>query len=88
MWAALTSTVLGSIIARSLLALGVGALSMLGFNELLQLAMTRVQSVLNGIPADLLGLLGYMHADVPVSAFFAGHTAALALSAATRWISK
>lgn len=88
MWTALTSTVIGSIIARALLALGVGIVSMIGFNELLSLALTRVQASLTGIPADMLGLLGYMHADVPISAFFAGHTAALALSAATRWISK
>ena len=50
--------------------------------------MSRIQASLSGIPADLLGLLGYMHADVPVSAFFAGHSAALALSAAARFLHK
>lgn len=88
MWAALTSTMIGSILARALLALGVGIVSMVGFSELLQLAMGRIQASLSGIPADLLGLLGYMHADVPVSAFFAGHSAALALSAAARFLPK
>jgi len=33
MWAALTSTVIGSILARALLALGVGILTMMGFEE-------------------------------------------------------
>ena len=88
MWAALTSTMIGSILARALLALGVGVLTMAGFSELLGLAMTRVQTLFTGIPADLLGLLGYMHADVPISAWFAGQTAALALSTATRFLPK
>jgi hypothetical protein len=88
MWAALTSTVIGSILARALLALGVGIVSMIGFSELLQLAMTRIQGLFVGIPADLLGLLGFMHMDVPISAWFAGQTAVLALSAATRFLPK
>ncbi|WP_323899878.1 DUF2523 family protein [Aeromonas caviae] len=88
MWAALTSTVIGSILARALLALGVGIMSMIGFNELLTLAMSRIESLFTGIPADLLGLIGYMHADLPISAWFAGQTAALALSTATRFLPK
>ncbi|MNZ21229.1 hypothetical protein D3C78_382960 [compost metagenome] len=88
MWAALTSTVIGSILARALLALGVGIVSMVGFSELLTLAMTRIQGLFGGIPGDLLGLLGFMHMDVPISAWFAGQAAALALSAATRFLPK
>lgn len=88
MWAALTSTMIGSILARALLALGVGIVSMVGFNELLELAMVKVQSLFTGIPAGLLGLMGYMHMDVPISAWFAGQAAALALSAATRFLPK
>ncbi|MFM5766939.1 DUF2523 family protein [Aeromonas caviae] len=88
MWAALTSTVIGSILARALLALGVGILSMMGFEELLSLAMDEIQALFTGIPADLLGLMGYMHADLPISAWFAGQTAALALSTATRFLPK
>lgn len=88
MCAALTSTVIGSILARALLALGVGVLTMAGFSELLELAMTRIQGLFTGIPADLLGLLGYMHADVPISSWFAGQAAALALSTATRFLPK
>lgn len=88
MWAALTSTVIGSILARALLALGVGIVSMVGFSELLQLAMTRIQGLFGGIPADLLALLGFMHMDVPISAWFAGQAAALALSTATKFLPK
>ncbi|BED98953.1 DUF2523 family protein [Aeromonas dhakensis] len=88
MWAALTSTVIGSILARALLALGVGMVSMAGFSELLTMAMTRIQGLFVGIPVDLLGLMGYMHMDVPISAWFAGQAAALALSAATRFLPK
>ncbi|CAD7491305.1 DUF2523 family protein [Aeromonas dhakensis] len=88
MWAALTSTVIGSILARALLALGVGIVSMIGFSELLTLAMTRIQNLFGGIPADLLALMGFMHMDVPISAWFAGQAAALALSAATRFLPK
>ncbi|BBS87242.1 DUF2523 family protein [Aeromonas media] len=88
MWAALTSTVIGSILARALLALGVGILSMMGFEELLTLAMDEIEALFTGIPADLLGLMGYMHADLPISAWFAGQTAALALSTATRFLPK
>ncbi|MFQ2571924.1 DUF2523 family protein [Aeromonas caviae] len=88
MWAALTSTMIGSILARALLALGVGIVSMIGFNELLTLAMNRIHGLFAGVPADLLGLMGYMHADVPISAWFAGQTAALALSTATRFLPK
>ncbi|MFM5139254.1 DUF2523 family protein [Aeromonas rivipollensis] len=88
MWAALTSTVIGSILARALLALGVGVLTMAGFSELLELAMTRIQALFTGIPADLLHLLGFMHMDVPISAWFAGQAAALALSTATRFLPK
>lgn len=88
MWAALTSTVIGSILARALLALGVGILSMMGFEELLSLAMDEIEALFTGIPADLLGLMGYMHADLPISAWFAGQTAALALSTATRFLPK
>ncbi|WP_323938117.1 DUF2523 family protein [Aeromonas caviae] len=88
MWAALTSTVIGSILARALLALGVGILTMMGFEELLTLAMNKVEALFTGVPGDLLGLMGYMHADVPISAWFAGQTAALALSTATRFLPK
>lgn len=88
MWAALTSTMIGSILARALLALGVGIVSMIGFSELLTLAMTRIQGLFGGIPVDLLGLMGYMHMDVPISAWFAGQAAAIALSAATRFLPK
>ncbi|MFQ2614375.1 DUF2523 family protein [Aeromonas caviae] len=88
MWATLTSTVIGSILARALLALGVGIVSMIGFSELLQLAMTRIQGLFGGIPADLLALLGFMHMDVPISAWFAGQAAALALSTATKFLPK
>lgn len=88
MWAALTSTMIGSILARALLALGVGIVSMIGFSELLEVAMVRVQGLFTGIPADLLGLMGFMHVDVPISAWFAGQTAALALSTATRFLPK
>lgn len=88
MWAALTSTMIGSILARALLALEVGIVSMIGFSELLTMAMTRIQGLFVGIPVDLLGLMGYMHMDVPISAWFAGQAAALALSAATRFLPK
>ncbi|WP_421292220.1 DUF2523 family protein [Aeromonas veronii] len=88
MWAALTSTMIGSILARALLALGVGIVSMIGFSELLTMAMTRIQGLFVGIPVDLVGLMGYMHMDVPISAWFAGQAAALALSAATRFLPK
>jgi len=88
MWAALTSTVIGSILARALLALGVGIVSMIGFSELLTLAMNRIQGLFVGIPIDLLGLLGFMHMDVPISAWFAGQAAALALSTATKFLPK
>ncbi|WP_324026800.1 DUF2523 family protein [Aeromonas caviae] len=84
----MTSTVIGSILARALLALGVGIVSMIGFSELLQLAMTRIQGLFGGIPADLLALLGFMHMDVPISAWFAGQAAALALSTATKFLPK
>ncbi|HDX8370000.1 TPA: DUF2523 domain-containing protein [Aeromonas dhakensis] len=77
---------IGSILARALLALGVGIVSMIGFSELLTLAMNRIQGLFGGIPVDLLGLMGYMHMDVPISAWFAGQAAALALSAATRFL--
>ncbi|MNR06087.1 hypothetical protein D3C85_1221490 [compost metagenome] len=78
----------GSILARAQLALGVGIGSMIGLSELLTLAMNRIQGLFVGIPIDLLGLLGFMHMDVPISAWFAGQAAALALSAATRFLPK
>ena len=88
MWASLTTGVLSSILGRALLALGIGFLSFAGFNEVLQLALSQVQAYLNGLPLQLLGLLGWCHADRPISAIFAGYAAALAMSAASRFVTK
>jgi len=88
MWASLTTGVVSSIIGRALLALGIGFLSFIGFNEVLSLALAQVQTYLNGLPAQLLGLLGWCHADRPISAIFAAYAAALAMSAASRFVTK
>ena len=51
-------------------------------------ALVQVQTYLNGLPLQLLGLLGWCHADRPISAIFAGYAAALAMSAASRFVTK
>lgn len=88
MWASLTTGVLSSILGRALLALGIGFLTFAGFNEVLSLALSQIQTYLNGLPLQLLGLLGWCHADRPISAIFAGYAAALAMSAASRFVTK
>jgi len=89
MWAALTAGLAGQVLARFLLAAGVGFVTYVGFSELLSLALSQVQDIFAaGLTGDLLGLAGWAHLDVPISAWFSGHAAALALSAATRFIPK
>lgn len=88
MWASLTAGLAGQLLAKFLLAAGVGLVTFLGFNEVLSLALSQAQGLTTGLPENLVGLLGWCHADVPVSAFFAAHSASLAMTAVTRFMPK
>ena len=81
LWGYFTRTAAGSFVTRILLSLGIGFLTYAGFSEVLQLAMTRIQSLLTGIPLATLNLAGMAGVDYIINAFFAAYTARVAMRA-------
>lgn len=66
-----------------LLALGVGFVSYIGFNHLLDEASNLVNQHLSGLPSHILGLMTYLGILDCVKIYFAAATACMAIKATT-----
>jgi len=77
---------LGPIIFRTLAALGIGVITYVGFDAILQVATEFITSNTNGIPADIINGLGFAQVDVYITLTFSSYIAALSFRTITRTI--
>lgn len=70
---------LASWVGRILLALGVGFVTFYGISELGTWVKSMMQGSMSGLPADALGLLGFLWVDKAITMIFSAWVAALAM---------
>lgn len=81
-WGAL-APVLGSLVGRVLLALGLSYATYSGLSVGVDAIKAAVFSNFAGLPADVVGLLGYLWVDKAISTVFSAFVAALAIKIGT-----
>lgn len=73
------ATILGSLIGRAILALGIGFVTYTGTSLALGTMKQSVISGFGGMPADMVNLMGYLWIDKALSVMFSAVTAAVAI---------
>lgn len=73
-------SVVGGLVARILLSLGVSFLVLQGFSELLVLVGEQISATLNGLGSNVANTLGLCNADLLINAWLSAHSAVLAMS--------
>lgn len=69
----------GSLVGRVLIALGVGVVTYTGVQAGVDLLLNQLDSALAGVPADILGLLGYMQVGRALNIIIAAMSARMLL---------
>lgn len=72
---------MGSFVGRAIIALGVGAVTYTGITVAISSIKTNVIASVNGLPADALGLIGYLWVDKMLTIVFSAVAAAMAMNA-------
>jgi hypothetical protein len=75
------ATAMGSFVGRAMLALGVGTVTYTGITFAIDSFRNTVISSISGLPADALGLVGYLWMDKMLTIIFSGVTVALTMRA-------
>jgi hypothetical protein len=70
---------MGSFIGRAVLALGVGTVTYTGIMYSIDTMRSSIISSFNGLPADAIGLLGFLWVDKCLTIIFSGVTVALSM---------
>lgn len=78
-------SIVGGLVARVLLSLGVSFLVLTGFSELLVYTQEQISGTLNGLGGNVAATLGLCNADLLINAWIAGHSAVLAMSQLKRF---
>lgn len=86
-WGAL-APVLGSLVGRVLLALGIGYVTYTGLNIGVDAIYASVKNSFGGLSGDVLNFLAYMWVDKALSTIFSAFTAALAIKLGTSGVMK
>jgi hypothetical protein len=81
-WGAL-APVLGSLVGRVLLAIGIGFVTYQGLSIGTDALYSAVQSNFGGLPSVALGLMSYLWVDKAISTVFSAFTASLVIKLAT-----
>lgn len=81
MWALFTSVAAGSVVARVLLALGVGFVTYVGFSSLITMASSQIEGQITGLPSDALNMMGLAGVDYLINIVFSAYSARVALMA-------
>lgn len=79
MWSLFTSIAAGSVVARVLLALGVGFVSYVGFNSVLGLATDMIHDMFSEIPMEPLMIMGLADVDLFINIVLSAYSARIAL---------
>lgn len=69
----------GTLVGRAAIALGVGFVTYQGIDAGIGLLRTNVVSSLQGMPADMMGLLGYLWFDKALSVIMSATASALSI---------
>lgn len=72
--------VAGSIAIQALIGLGVGVLTVVGVDTAFNWYVDRARGALGGLPAQLLGLLGYMRVGEAIGIVVAAVTARMSMT--------
>lgn len=83
----------GSIVGRALIALGIGVVTYSGLSVTLDYVKSQALTAINGLPAEVVGLLGYMGVGVFLNMIFSAFAARLVLNGLTgdaikKWVIK
>jgi hypothetical protein len=83
----------GSIVGRAMIALGIGVVTYSGLSVTLDYVKTQALSAIHGLPAEVVGLLGYMGVGVFLNMIFSAFAARLVLNGLTgdaikKWVIK
>lgn len=77
------ASAMGSLVGRVLLALGIGFVTYKGIDLGITAMKTTVVNGVNALPADALGLIGYLWLDKALTVVFSGFVTALSMKAAS-----
>ena len=81
-WGAL-APVLGSLVGRVLLALGISFVTFVGLSVGVDAIKSAAIGSFGGLPSDVLGLMGYLWVDKAITTVFSAFTASLAIKLAS-----
>lgn len=70
---------MGGFIGRAVLALGIGTVTYTGIMFSIDSMRSQIISSVNGLPADAIGLLGFLWVDQCLTIIFSGITVSLSL---------
>lgn len=84
-WAFLTIGVIGSIAKRVLSALGVGVVSYVGFDQLLQFVRDQLEYQIGQMPLSVLQLAGLANVDIAINIVFSAYSISITLMIAKRF---
>lgn len=87
------ATITASLVGRVLLALSISFVVYTGFEVAGTAFLDQIKGNFSGMPAEAVGLLGYLWVDKAINIIFSGYTAALAVKMAgsstiTRMVTK
>jgi hypothetical protein len=71
------ATVMGSLVGRVLLALGMGYVTFKGFDLSIAWLLARIKDNFAGMPVEVLQLLGYLWVDKAISMIFSAYSVAV-----------
>lgn len=73
------ATVLGSMVGRVLLALGIGYVTYSGFDVGITWLLNQIKGNFGGMPADIVAFLAWLWVDRAIGLMFSAYSAALAI---------
>lgn len=75
-------TIVGSVVGRVLLALGMGYATYSGFDVAVTWLLDQIKSNIGAMPADVVGFFAFMWVDKAIGLVFSAYTAALVVKLA------
>lgn len=73
------ATVLGSMVGRVLLALGIGYVTYSGFDVGVTWLLNQIKGNFSGMPSDIVSFLAWLWVDRAIGLVFSAYSAALAI---------
>jgi len=77
-WSTLLSGVLGSLLSRLVISLGLTFISVTGVSALLDTVFSNVKEIISGFPLAVIQLLGMCNCDLYLNIIFSAYSACVA----------